>query len=872
MISYQTFSILCWQEQKMKKVVILGFGTFLLLMACATTIGDVQRFEQEGSKSVSKLVKLLNSKDRLIRITAAQALGGIGDSTAVDSLISALRIHDNTLRKTITDALGYIGDPRAVEPLKVILDDKDGMIWMMENSDIDSVILEQETTVIPTTQDVNLAIIEAFKQIRSDSAINALISACDYSYSRTISMEASDALVTIGAPAVPQLITALDDPWNFYVWKDLQWIGEPAVQPLIAALKNERDSIRPLAAKLLPYYKDQRAIEPLIDALNDPVEDVQVEAASALGYLGGSQAIERLIGSLTNTSPQVREVSADALGRIQDKRAVPALISAVQDSNSQVRGSIIAALGKIGDPVAVPHIITALSDDNSTVRADAAFALSLIDDSRSTEPLIPVLKDDYWAARRFAIKALEKKASPDIIKLFVNMLDDSESSVREAAAEALTNIGEPAVGPVITKLMSCDVYNKSVPSEILVQIGDPAVEPLVKEIGCSERHLQKTIVGLLEKLEWQPTRDANGAWYWIVKGKFENCVDIGIPSLEPLTVALEGNDEDVREKAAKAIGNIGTPLAIAPLISALNYNDNSVRNAAVKALGATGQPGAIKPLIALLENDSRWLRSIAVESLDSLDYSPDHDVDGAWYCAVKGEYQKCAEIGVPAIEPLFTIWARNWQNNNKAKQTLDQIISADSSKAARSRLEELYLQRASDTNTLEGWNEFTSLYPDSKEGKKSLQKLKVQLAAVEEAVKKALPEGSRYEVSSKSLYPQKPEFVISTHLLEGTSADATDPNVRGDYGTHKKLREFVEFRCANIIRSIYKARLTLAASEITIHTRHGVRQKHFLVPNTTMNVAMTIFSVRLPLKLMNELDFSKLSDDEIAGCWDSHQE
>ena len=78
-----------------------------------------------------------------------------------------------------------------------------------------------------------------------------------------------------------------------------------------------------------------------------------------------------------------------------------------------------------------------------------------------------------------------------------------------------------------------------------------------------------------------------------------------------------------------------------------------MRNATAKALGATGQSGAIKPLIPVLKDDLEFLRETAVKSLDSLGYSPGHDVNGAWFYAVKGEYQKCAEIGVPAIEPAF---------------------------------------------------------------------------------------------------------------------------------------------------------------------------------------------------------------------------
>lgn len=58
-------------------------------------------------------------------------------------------------------------------------------------------------------------------------------------------------------------------------------MGKRAVEPLIAALKNEDPNIRGIAARILGEIKNPLAVEPLIAALKDKHRYVRRNAAEA---------------------------------------------------------------------------------------------------------------------------------------------------------------------------------------------------------------------------------------------------------------------------------------------------------------------------------------------------------------------------------------------------------------------------------------------------------------------------------------------------------------------------------------------------------------------------------------------------------------
>ena len=94
----------------------------------------------------------------------------------------------------------------------------------------------------------------------------------------------------------------------------------------------------------------------------------------------------------------------------------------------------------------------------------------------------------------------------------------------------------------------------------------------------------------------------------------EALAGIGKESVEPLIRLLSHPDEDVRWKAAIALGEIGDVRAIDPLIGLLNDQDHYVKGRAAFALGMIGQP-AVTPLIRTLregDGNLRWGAAIAL--------------------------------------------------------------------------------------------------------------------------------------------------------------------------------------------------------------------------------------------------------------------
>ncbi|GEM_PF-4126905 len=174
-------------------------------------------------------------------------------------------------------------------------------------------------------------------------------------------------------------------------WHECAQIGAPAVEVLIAALafKDNNERVRAAAAETLGEI-GASAIELLIAAPKDQNEDVREAAVWALGRIGGACAVEALIDALTDREEFVRSAAAEALDAL-----------AWSPDRSEAGAAYWAAKGEwhecaqIGAPAVEPLIgALTLRDNNEHVRAAAAEALGTIGDARALAPLIAALKDE----------------------------------------------------------------------------------------------------------------------------------------------------------------------------------------------------------------------------------------------------------------------------------------------------------------------------------------------------------------------------------------------------------------------------------------------------------------------------------------------
>ena len=107
-------------------------------------------------------------------------------------------------------------------------------------------------------------------------------------------------------------------------WDELIRLGEPSVEPLIQALKDEEWGARYRAAEALGEIGDARVVEPLIQALKDENPDVRMRTARALGKIGDERAVEPLIQALKDEYPVysgIREAIKDALENIKSNKS-----------------------------------------------------------------------------------------------------------------------------------------------------------------------------------------------------------------------------------------------------------------------------------------------------------------------------------------------------------------------------------------------------------------------------------------------------------------------------------------------------------------------------------------------------------------------
>jgi len=282
-------------------VFIMAGLSFFERFSCIGLFGtDVKKLKE--SRNVQGLILALRHKDPTVQYDAAEALGETGDDRAVEPLLAALK-NDETcgVRWKAAEALSKLGTPAVA-----------GLIGALQHEDDD---------------------------VRWKAAI---------------------ALGEIGDPqAISPLINVLSDNDRFVRSRSafaLSMIGEPAVDPLIQALREGDGNIRWGAAIALGKIQNPRAIEPLIHALADKYENVRAESAAALAVTG-KPALGPLLQVLKFSDGAVRLEIVTALGELHDTGAIQPLIQLLDTADEDERKAIADALDEILVPAVKPMIM-----------------------------------------------------------------------------------------------------------------------------------------------------------------------------------------------------------------------------------------------------------------------------------------------------------------------------------------------------------------------------------------------------------------------------------------------------------------------------------------------------------------------------------
>jgi HEAT repeat protein len=204
-----------------------------------------------------------------------------------------------------------------------------------------------------------------------------------------------------------------------------------------------------------------------------------------------------------------------------------------------------------------------------------------------------------WRDRAFAAELLGRvggaKAVPVLLET-VSATRTEDSDVREIALRALARIGDPgAVQPLIRALTTADAWLAPRIADILTRHGQLVVDPLIEVLSDSAP---------------QPAR----AWAANVLG------EIGAQrAFAALVRALSDRDDEVRGKAATALGRLGDRRAIGYLLEHLLTDPAPfVRLRIASSLGQFGGPEVIDRLVRALGDTAWWVRMRSVEALEQI--------------------------------------------------------------------------------------------------------------------------------------------------------------------------------------------------------------------------------------------------------------
>jgi len=471
--------------------------------------------------------------------------------------------------------------------------------FLQENPELKARLLRWEQEA---PEEVKSEIVElrSFCRVYRESLPSALPALLDNSRSYVFGVSLSPLKTgTVDKAATLALIEADDDKTAWEVWSEGPTLKTPSLETV---------TLSELACFGLARIGDP-AIEPLGAALTDKDEQVRRHAARALGALANRKNHEAVVAGL--------EAYKSALAEGRDKD----FAAAEQNRNKQeVRKEITM--------YAVDPLIAALEDEDSSVKKVVAESLlegyrPMIPDKRWIKTFIDALKDTDPSIREIAVRAVGEVRDGRPNEALIACFRDESDDVRRAAASAFNDgiyyrrkNNQDMVMPLITLLNDKDWLARETALYLLRSnsfSGSPTFKSLITPLEDSQN--------LSEEAQREKIRMLRSLISWLAYGS-------------PV-------DEGTREAISKIQAEDQSALGLASLLVRRGYpfeqleqRDNFARSKAAELLGAIRDKRPVDSLIAAMKDESSTIRTSALEALKQItgkDYGEDYDQWLQWW-------------------------------------------------------------------------------------------------------------------------------------------------------------------------------------------------------------------------------------------------
>ncbi len=251
---------------------------------------------------------------------------------------------------------------------------------------------------------------------------------------------------------------------------------------------------------------------------------------------------------------------------------------------------------------------------SSTATPSAMPKVSETGQAQDASTLIDLLAHGTPDSREKAAKALDRlhwQPQTDAEKVMYLMAKGDEDEVFRMGSRATVGLSN--------ELRSEHDSTRLYAARMLGQIADPAAIPvLVHALADEWDWVSQAAAEALDRLNWQPSTDADKVAYFLAKEDWSRLVGLGQSAVSSLIHTLTGRNTVKEKGAASALGQIGDRQAVQALIEALESKRCLFRAEAATALGEIGDSRAIRPLYDALKNDNYDLRYAASIALGRL--------------------------------------------------------------------------------------------------------------------------------------------------------------------------------------------------------------------------------------------------------------